>query len=154
MTAYSEKLRDPRWQKMRLEILQRDDWVCQICCDSKSTLNVHHRYYIHGRDPWDYPEDSLVTLCESCHEKEGDLAEAFESDLIKILRAAGAFNSNLGDISSVFINARFNEYEWSVLLLHLSKVVEDFVVNGGLWNKLCETAASEWHEKVKGISKT
>jgi hypothetical protein len=70
-TTYSEKLKDPRWQKKRLEILQRDLFSCQSCCDDKSTLHVHHRIYFDG-DPWDTPDDFLVTLCESCHQRETD----------------------------------------------------------------------------------
>jgi hypothetical protein len=30
-------------------------------------LEVHHTYYERGRDPWDYPINSLVTLCYACH---------------------------------------------------------------------------------------
>lgn len=30
---YSQKLLDPRWQRKRLEILQRDDFTCQVCSD-------------------------------------------------------------------------------------------------------------------------
>ena len=45
---YAEKLKDPRWQKKRLEILERDAWVCQKCFDTKSTLHVHHRIYNGG----------------------------------------------------------------------------------------------------------
>lgn len=66
MTAYSEKLRDPRWQKKRLEILERDNWKCSFCGDDKTTLHVHHEEYI-GRDPWDAPADSLKAACEDCH---------------------------------------------------------------------------------------
>lgn len=32
-------------------------------------LNVHHTYYIKGCKPWEYENDSLVTLCEDCHKK-------------------------------------------------------------------------------------
>ena len=66
--TYSEKLRDPRWQKRRLEIMQRDGWKCLRCGDSTKTLNVHHQEYIKGRDPWEYPESLLEILCEECHE--------------------------------------------------------------------------------------
>jgi hypothetical protein len=69
--TYLAKLRNPRWQKKRLEVMQRDVFTCQICFDNESTLNVHHRYYLSGTEgPWDYPLDALVTLCESCHEME------------------------------------------------------------------------------------
>jgi hypothetical protein len=71
--AYLAKLRDPRWQKKRLEILNRDGWMCQICGREDITLHVHHRRYIHGREPWDIDNDSLVTLCEECHEGESEL---------------------------------------------------------------------------------
>jgi len=68
-TTYSEKLRDPRWQRKRLEIMQRDHFKCRFCADGSSTLNVHHLCYRKGADPWDYNENSLVTTCESCHEQ-------------------------------------------------------------------------------------
>ena len=32
-------------------------------------LNIHHKYYITGRKPWDYDDDALITLCEDCHQK-------------------------------------------------------------------------------------
>jgi len=67
MKTYSEKLKDPRWQRKRLEIMQRDGFACRGCSSKSETLNVHHTYYAPRMMPWDYPTDSLVTLCESCH---------------------------------------------------------------------------------------
>lgn len=67
--TYSEKLKDPRWQKKRLEILDRDEFKCRICNDSKSTLHVHHKYYEYNKDPWDYTDITYITLCETCHDK-------------------------------------------------------------------------------------
>ena len=65
--SYSEKLKDPRWQRLRLEIMQRDEFTCQECGSGTKTLTVHHRHYVYGCDPWDYEDDCLVTLCEGCH---------------------------------------------------------------------------------------
>lgn len=70
--TYSEKLKDPRWQKKRLEILKRDDFTCQWCGDKANTLHVHHLEYHKGRDPWNYDDDCLITLCVNCHECEAD----------------------------------------------------------------------------------
>lgn len=67
---YGERLKDPRWQKLRLKVFERDNWTCQICLCNSKTLNVHHRYYENGKEPWDYPLEALVTLCEDCHEEE------------------------------------------------------------------------------------
>jgi hypothetical protein len=84
--TYSEKLRDPRWQKKRLEIFQRDEWRCQGCGDSESTLHIHHRRYIQGREPWDYEDKLLLTLCEECHEEEKVYRPDIECDLIEVLK--------------------------------------------------------------------
>lgn len=32
-------------------------------------LNVHHKYYVYGKKPWEYDDEALVTLCEDCHQK-------------------------------------------------------------------------------------
>lgn len=78
MTTYAEKLKDPRWQKKRLEVLEAAGFACQNCYDSESTLHVHHKAYFKGREPWEYDKEQLAVLCESCHEdhhaREDDLA--------------------------------------------------------------------------------
>lgn len=67
MSDYSSKLRDPRWQEMRLRVMGRDGFAC-VCCGSKdNTLNVHHGYYERGFSPWEYDPDTLHTVCEKCH---------------------------------------------------------------------------------------
>ena len=47
--------------------MQRDEFMCRLCCDNKTTLNVHHKEYINGADPWEYSNESLITVCEHCH---------------------------------------------------------------------------------------
>lgn len=68
MAAYWEKLKDPRWQKKRLEVLQRADFKYENCGTSDKTLHVHHGYYARGVEPWDYEDETLWCLCEECHE--------------------------------------------------------------------------------------
>lgn len=63
--TYSEKLKDPRWQKKRLKVFERDGWKCVRCGSSKNELNVHHLTY--RRNPWDSPMRDLMTLCKDCH---------------------------------------------------------------------------------------
>ena len=64
---YSELLKDPRWQKKRLEILNRDEFKCKICGNEKATLHAHHINYTYDIKPWDYSENRIITLCENCH---------------------------------------------------------------------------------------
>jgi hypothetical protein len=65
--TYAEKLKDPRWQKKRLEILERDKWTCKACGDKERTLHVHHIFYLPHIDPWEIHNGLLITLCEKCH---------------------------------------------------------------------------------------
>lgn len=86
MSAYTEKLKDGRWQKKRLEILDRDAWKCQQCGEDAETgtiLHVHHKRYFASREPWDVPSGSLVTLCASCHEIQTESV----ADLISEIQA-------------------------------------------------------------------
>jgi hypothetical protein len=67
--TYAEKLKDPRWQKRRLEVLESAGWKCSSCERSDATLHVHHRRYVGGREPWEYEDDELESLCEHCHRR-------------------------------------------------------------------------------------
>ena len=82
--TYSKKLQDPRWQRKRLEILQRDDFSCQACGADDKTLHVHHRYYRQSRDPWDYDDTALVAVCDECHDGIHESKEQFEEVLAKM----------------------------------------------------------------------
>ena len=68
---YSEKLKDPRWQKKRLKILERDNFSCSLCGDDENMLTVHHLRY-QGKDPWNTDDCFLITLCQDCHENWHD----------------------------------------------------------------------------------
>jgi hypothetical protein len=83
---YAALYKDPRWQRKRLLILERDEWACQSCGDTESTLHVHHKYYENGNDPWDYPDAALVTLCAGCHKEEPQELTAALSELRDVAR--------------------------------------------------------------------
>lgn len=84
MASYWEKLKDPKWQKKRLEILNRDNWTCEICEATDETLHVHHGYYESGLDPWEYDDGTLHTLCESCHEQTEELLRDCRLEIAKM----------------------------------------------------------------------
>jgi len=83
---YKSKFLDPRWQKKRLEILERDSFTCRSCYDDTSTLHVHHKYYETGLEPWEYPSESLITLCDDCHKNEEDMIKQYGDLMIQSLR--------------------------------------------------------------------
>ena len=92
---YSEKLKDPRWQKKRLEILERDEWKCKKCFDSESTLVVHHLKYEQGKEPWECDEKYLITLCQSCHDAEFEVRPEYEKMILSILKEKGFMADDL-----------------------------------------------------------
>lgn len=107
MASYSDKLKDPRWQKKRLEILERDNWTCQCCNDTKKTLNVHHMQY--KRMPWSVPNDKLITYCEDCHQSlEG-------------------YNKSMGDIK--MMKYIFSKTMTHVVLFSPEKVTYGYFLN-------------------------
>lgn len=77
-TDYELKLEDHRWLIKRMEILERDLSVCADCYATESIMHVHHLYYIFGHEPWEYPDEAFVTLCEGCHQEEHERWNRYE----------------------------------------------------------------------------
>lgn len=71
--AYQNLLGDVRWKAKTIQIKKRDKNSCRNCGDYKN-LQVHHRQYhfVNSlkkfKNPWDYPNDILITLCKTCHD--------------------------------------------------------------------------------------
>lgn len=93
---YYELLSDPRWQRKRLEIMQRDNFTCQHCGSTDKTLHVHHKYYLTNKFPWDYCNTALITLCDDCHKEEHNNIEI--PYLIGELNKFGFTNKMIEDI--------------------------------------------------------
>ena len=91
---YSEKLKDPRWQKKRLEKFEANGWECEICSNSKETLHLHHKEY-RKCEPWEYDYKELMCVCEWCH---GRLHEGFNIEQIKYLKVSDNSNNKYRDL--------------------------------------------------------
>jgi hypothetical protein len=92
MSKWSAAFRDSRWQKLRLKIMERDEWTCQCCgVNESATLNVHHQQYECGKAPWEYEDETLITLCEGCHKKLHDA----KNELNKAICSCGAISGNI-----------------------------------------------------------
>lgn len=155
-TSYAEKLKDPRWQRKRLEILERDGWACVLCDDATNTLHVHHWYYTKGKEPWEYPARALATLCESCHAQEEERRPEAESVLVAAFRAAGFSAADLEQISEAMFTlagrAHFQGYI-SLAVHHLIQspdLVEEAVQN---WTASVGRVRHHYWQKFPGASK-
>jgi hypothetical protein len=120
LKTYVEKLKDPRWQKKRLEVFERDKWTCLDCQKPGKTLHVHHKYYVPKTDPWDYPLDALMTLCPECHEGAGLHNEMFQSEFV------GFFTPlEIGKLGMAIMNARERGVTRKMLFFEIMNSIQD-----------------------------
>lgn len=116
--TYAEQLRDPRWQELRLRIMDRDGFRCFHCESNERTLHVHHIFYKKAAKAWEYEPENLITLCERCHgriENYLDLARLSLSlplPLHGIMHAVGDFisvceNADQGNVEPIIIERAF-----------------------------------------------
>ena len=66
MDAY----RTADWAAFRAEVIRLDGGVCLTCGRSVAKgaiLQVHHKQYIPGQKPWEYPFELCETICKGCH---------------------------------------------------------------------------------------
>lgn len=121
MSEYSEKLKDPRWQRLRLIIFQRDNYTCRFCGDTIQQQHVHHTQYIKHLEPWEYPERYLITLCCVCHKKETDHRWQADKELSTALSQIGFSFSDIALLTEALI-----EYKYEVVAFLRDKVFDRY----------------------------
>ena len=45
-------------------------------------LNIHHKYYLLGKNAWEYDNDALITLCVSCHMSEHETQQIYVYSMV------------------------------------------------------------------------
>jgi hypothetical protein len=65
MSSYKKS----QWQEFRKGIIESDGHKCTECGKTalEATLQVHHKKYIEGKEPWEYAPQDCITLCKGCH---------------------------------------------------------------------------------------
>jgi hypothetical protein len=76
---FSEQYKSPEWQKTRLRIFERDNYMCVICGDAESQLHVHHSKY--EKDNIFVDDEFLHTLCDYCHSYQSEVYKELSSIL-------------------------------------------------------------------------
>lgn len=102
--TYAQQLKDPRWQRRRLERLSKADFRCELCCSNTTELHVHHPEYFKGRMAWEYEDNELEVLCKDCHGSHHKLEEA-----IKRATVEGNFSGHfLTGLVAGFLEANYD----------------------------------------------
>jgi hypothetical protein len=89
---YESLLHSPKWQRKRLEIMQRDEWKCRVCGDTERELHVHHIKYS-GKNPWDAKNEDLITLCDECHTQSHALKKLYEEIYSQIIDSLSIYTN-------------------------------------------------------------
>lgn len=83
-----------KWLEFREKIFEMDGCMCVECgrTDKQVILQVHHKQYLKGKLPWEYPPSLCETLCQGCHARHhGKIRPDHGWDLL--------FENDLGDLS-------------------------------------------------------
>jgi len=100
--SYSEKLKDPRWQKKRLKILERDQYMCKGCGSTRDELHIHHLRYVDN--PWETEDQYLVTLCSTCHKHAHEIQEQNKRFLYNSLSDCGFTEGDIAEFGTLAKN--------------------------------------------------
>lgn len=125
--TYAEKLLDPRWQKKRLEVFSRDSFMCQECGAEGKTLHLHHKYYLRDKEPWEYDNSFLVTLCCDCHKKVPLEIKQYEETILSNYRTRIEDSFVLRCVADVF--SEYRDLHGLMYLLWELKDKQDDVLN-------------------------
>lgn len=61
------------WKSFRNEMIEIAGAACERCHrhkDAGAVLQVHHKSYVPGKAPWEYPYELCEVLCKGCHAAE------------------------------------------------------------------------------------
>lgn len=118
--TYSDKLKDPRWQKKRLEIMQRDGFQCVNCHDKEKMLNVHHIRY-DKKGIWHGDDHYKITLCESCHKLAEETKRQFE-EMVSKLGVGKSYDILLALWSSILDFESVHGHLWPEAILDKARI--------------------------------
>lgn len=60
-------LKTKRWQVLRLQILERDEWACVDCGTRRGRLEIDHVQPVRTRPDLAFDPANLATRCPRCH---------------------------------------------------------------------------------------
>lgn len=133
MSTWSSQYRDVRWQKKRLEIMERDEFTCLSCGKKEgTTLNVHHIYYEKNKKPWDYDSTLLVTWCDDCHKQRHSLQKELliELSLVSVdeiksvLLMLGMSPHSLNIVASLYLSGHCGKIDNKLIKMIGSKEIK------------------------------
>jgi len=109
--GYKDDLKTAHWQKRRLEVLEKANWLCEDCGAGGDTqLQVHHTVYIQGRRAWEYGDEFLMSVCDTCHKQRQGFENGLRTALGKITRcmSKGSLEIHFWDTAEIAAESDHN----------------------------------------------
>jgi len=77
MKKFRKSYYNTKWYEFSNKVRKRDNFQCVKCHRERNevVLQVHHKRYIYGLEPWEYSLSDCITLCKGCHAEEHNLIE-------------------------------------------------------------------------------
>lgn len=134
--SYKEKLLDERWKEKRRIILYRDSNMCRKC-GSLENLQVHHCYY-DDKEPWEYEDISIITLCRHCHEFETAYLNIMKKMLTDSLSKKGMMANGYEQLAFAFEcsaiwpddKEAWTALSWAIRTPHIMNTIIHFYKEG------------------------
>lgn len=101
--------------------MQRDDFQCTCCGDRETEIHVHHSYYEFGKEVWEYPIESLFTLCSNCHYQH-TLSQRRIKELMRTIQYDQLYEFE----KIVFKCTMMNPYELDLINKFCEKILENY----------------------------
>lgn len=99
--------------------MERDNYTCKCCGAYNCEINVHHTNYIPYRMAWEYPNETLVCLCNDCH-----------SELHRKMKNKKIDRYRIGDLYS-YIHSDFENYGFIYDMDFLRNIIHFASIDSG-----------------------
>jgi hypothetical protein len=139
-SSYLSKLNTEEWKRFSRSTRDQRNF-CECCKLGDRQLQVHHLFYDPSRELWEYTNEEVVVLCDSCHREIHEQLKKFRLYIFRYL------TPNLFKILNGCLAVGLTKYEPLIFLHALAEFTgNEALVNNhakaygfktGLSNKQC-----------------
>jgi hypothetical protein len=83
-SSYLSQLNSKEWKQFS-KIVREQRNFCECCRMGDRQLQVHHLFYEPDRQLWEYTNEEVVVLCESCHKEIHEQLKRFRKFVFRYL---------------------------------------------------------------------
>ncbi len=62
--------RSQKYRKLRKSLLEKHDYICQVCFKKKQKMTIHHIKHALDYPDLFYEPSNLLVVCNNCHKQK------------------------------------------------------------------------------------